>query len=106
MCDKIDEITPDDIRRVAHRVFGPDGTKPATVIAMGRDDVGDWRGVLRKVTKSRRILIEGRRLWLTGGREWLKLAGARTILSPLDMVSTVRNGWTSKDLRYISEDDH
>ncbi|KAI5122367.1 hypothetical protein M0805_004124 [Coniferiporia weirii] len=48
MCDRIDEITPDDIRRVAHRVFGADAAKPATLVAMGKDDVGDWRGVLRK----------------------------------------------------------
>ncbi|EJC98724.1 mitochondrial processing peptidase [Fomitiporia mediterranea MF3/22] len=48
MCDRIDEMTPDDIRRVAHRVFGADAAKPATVVAMGKEDVGDWRGVLRK----------------------------------------------------------
>ncbi|KAH8110624.1 mitochondrial processing peptidase [Phellopilus nigrolimitatus] len=48
MCDRIDEITADDIRRVAHRVFGTDAAKPATVVAMGKDDVGDWRSVLRK----------------------------------------------------------
>lgn len=48
MCERIDEITPEDIRRVAHRVFGVDGAKPATVVAMGKEDVGDWRGVMRK----------------------------------------------------------
>ncbi|THH06668.1 hypothetical protein EW145_g3928 [Phellinidium pouzarii] len=48
MCDRIDEVTPDDIRRIAHSVFGSDAAKPATVVAMGKEDVGDWRGVLRK----------------------------------------------------------
>lgn len=48
MCDRIDEITSDDIRRVAHRVFGSGIAKLATVVVMGKDDVGDWRGVLEK----------------------------------------------------------
>ncbi|KAL5533717.1 hypothetical protein ACEPAG_177 [Sanghuangporus baumii] len=48
MCDRIDEVTAEDIRRVAHRVFGPDVAKSATIVAMGREDVGDWRSVLRK----------------------------------------------------------
>ena len=48
MCDRIDEITPDDIRRVAHRYFGTDTAKSATLVAMGKEDVGDWRAQLRK----------------------------------------------------------
>ena len=48
MCDRIDEVSSEDIRRVANKVFGVDTAKPVTVVAMGREDVGDWRGVLRK----------------------------------------------------------
>ena len=48
MCDRIDEITPDDVRRVAHRYFGTDAAKPATAVVMGKEDIGDWRGQLRK----------------------------------------------------------
>ena len=48
MCDRIDEIMPDDIRRVAHRYFGTDAAKPATVVVMGKEDIGDWRAQLRK----------------------------------------------------------
>lgn len=48
MCDRIDEITAEDIRRVAHSVFGIGAAKPATVVVMGKDDVGDWQGVLKK----------------------------------------------------------
>lgn len=48
MCDRIDEITPDDIRRVAHRYFGTDAAKSATAVVMGKEDIGDWRAQLRK----------------------------------------------------------
>ncbi|TDL20967.1 mitochondrial processing peptidase [Rickenella mellea] len=48
MCDHIDEVTPDDVRRVAQRVFGTQSAKKATVVTMGREDVGDWQAVLRK----------------------------------------------------------
>ena len=48
MCDKIDEITVDDIRRVASSIFGLGVAKPATVVVMGREDVGDWRSTLQK----------------------------------------------------------
>ena len=48
MCDRIDEVTPDSLRRVANRVFGPDSGNKATVVVMGQEDVGDYRGVLRK----------------------------------------------------------
>ena len=48
MCERIDEITSNDIRRVAHRYFGNDAAKAATVVAMGKEDVGDWRAQLRK----------------------------------------------------------
>lgn len=48
MCDKIDEVTPESLRRVAARVFGPDSGNKATVVCMGHEDVSDWRSVLRK----------------------------------------------------------
>ncbi|KAI0720073.1 Metalloenzyme, LuxS/M16 peptidase-like protein [Cerioporus squamosus] len=48
MCDKIDAVDNATIRRVAARVFGPRSAAKATVVAMGREDVGDYRGVLRK----------------------------------------------------------
>ncbi|KZS93502.1 hypothetical protein SISNIDRAFT_454701 [Sistotremastrum niveocremeum HHB9708] len=48
MCERIDQVTADDIRRVSARVFGPDIQKSATVLVEGADDVTDWRTVLRK----------------------------------------------------------
>jgi mitochondrial-processing peptidase subunit alpha len=48
MCDRIDEVTPDDIRRVAGRVFGMESKNKATVVAMGHEDVGDYKATLRK----------------------------------------------------------
>jgi mitochondrial-processing peptidase subunit alpha len=48
MCDRIDEVTPDSLREVAARVFGPQINKQATIIVMGHEDVGDWKPVLRK----------------------------------------------------------
>ncbi|RPD82277.1 hypothetical protein L226DRAFT_607430 [Lentinus tigrinus ALCF2SS1-7] len=48
MCDKIDAVDNATIRRVAARLFGPRSTAKATVVVMGREDVGDYRGVLRK----------------------------------------------------------
>ena len=47
MCDRIDELTPEDIRRVAHRVFGVDAAKPISTVAMGTGDVGDVGKVLK-----------------------------------------------------------
>ena len=47
MCDRIDELTPEDIRRVAHRVFGVDAAKPVSVVTMGTEDVGDVKKVLK-----------------------------------------------------------
>ncbi|KAJ3480420.1 hypothetical protein NLI96_g8367 [Meripilus lineatus] len=48
MCDKIDEVDQAAIRRVAARIFGPESKNKATVVCMGREDVGDYGGVLRK----------------------------------------------------------
>jgi mitochondrial-processing peptidase subunit alpha len=47
MTAKIDEVTPESLQRVATRVFGPNGSKP-TIVAMGQEDVGDWKAVFRK----------------------------------------------------------
>lgn len=48
MTDKIDQVTPESVHRVAKRIFGPESGNKATVVTMGRDDIGDWRGVLQK----------------------------------------------------------
>ena len=48
MCDKIDAVDNVAIRRVAARLFGPRSPAKATMVVMGREDVGDYRGVLRK----------------------------------------------------------
>ncbi|THH27669.1 hypothetical protein EUX98_g6518 [Antrodiella citrinella] len=48
MCDRIDEVDAAKVREVASRVFGPDVRKSATVVAMGREDVRDWREMLKK----------------------------------------------------------
>ena len=48
MCDRIDELSSEDLRNVAMRYFGDEHAKRATVVVMGREDVGDWRGTLRK----------------------------------------------------------
>lgn len=48
MTDKIDEVTQESIQRVATRIFGPNSGHKATVVSMGREDVGDWQGVLQK----------------------------------------------------------
>ncbi|KAI0695619.1 Metalloenzyme, LuxS/M16 peptidase-like protein [Cytidiella melzeri] len=48
MCNKIDEVTSESVRRVAQNVFGPRTERKATVVCMGRDDVGDYTATLRK----------------------------------------------------------
>ena len=48
MCDKIDEVDQATIRRVAARIFGPESRNRATVVVMGKEDVGDWRAQLKK----------------------------------------------------------
>lgn len=48
MCDKIDEVDQAAVRRVASRIFGPETKNKATVVCMGREDVGDYGGVLKK----------------------------------------------------------
>lgn len=44
MVAHIDNVSADSIRRVAERVFG----HKATVVGMGREETGDWQGVLKK----------------------------------------------------------
>ena len=48
MTDKIDQVTPDDIKRVAARVFGPESGSKPTVVCMGHEDVRDWREAFSK----------------------------------------------------------
>ncbi|KAI0094433.1 Metalloenzyme, LuxS/M16 peptidase-like protein [Irpex rosettiformis] len=48
MCNKIDEVTPETVRRVAQRVFGPGTDRKASVVVNGRDDVKDYQATLRK----------------------------------------------------------
>ena len=44
MTDKISQVTPDDVRRVAARVFSPDSGSKPTVVVMGHEDVGSSYG--------------------------------------------------------------
>lgn len=48
MTEKIAQVTAEDIRRVAGRVFGPAEGKKATVVCMGHEDAGDWQGIFKK----------------------------------------------------------
>jgi mitochondrial-processing peptidase subunit alpha len=48
MVERIDEVTPESLRRVAIRVFGPESGNKATVVCMGKEDAGDWPAVLKK----------------------------------------------------------
>ena len=48
MCDKIDEVTPESLQRVATRIFGPQSGGKPTIVVMGREDVGDWPSTFRK----------------------------------------------------------
>lgn len=48
MCDKVASVRPEDLRRVAGRVFGADMKGPPTTLVMGRKDIGPWEGVFRK----------------------------------------------------------
>jgi mitochondrial-processing peptidase subunit alpha len=48
MMDKIDQVSPESVQRVAKRIFGPESGNKATVVTMGRDDIGDWRGIFQK----------------------------------------------------------
>ncbi|KAG6910491.1 hypothetical protein DXG01_009910 [Tephrocybe rancida] len=48
MTDKIDLVKPEDIRRVAARIFGPQSGNKPTVVCMGHDETGDWEDVFEK----------------------------------------------------------
>ncbi|KAG6337058.1 hypothetical protein ID866_2011 [Astraeus odoratus] len=48
MTAAIDRVTPEDIRRVAARIFGPRSGNKATIVTMGRGDLGDWQATLGK----------------------------------------------------------
>ncbi|KAK2461439.1 hypothetical protein APHAL10511_005902 [Amanita phalloides] len=48
MVESIDRLQPDDVRRVANRVFGPHTGAAPTVICMGHDDTGVWEDVFTK----------------------------------------------------------
>ncbi|PPQ67913.1 hypothetical protein CVT25_000325 [Psilocybe cyanescens] len=43
MTEKISEVTPSDIRRVANRIFGPDSGSKPTIVCMGHEDIGSWQ---------------------------------------------------------------
>lgn len=48
MCEKIDEVTPETVRKVAFRIFGPGNGRKPTVVTMGRKDISDWQRQLKK----------------------------------------------------------
>ncbi|KAF5385394.1 hypothetical protein D9615_001243 [Tricholomella constricta] len=48
MTDKIDLVKPDDIRRVAARVFGPKSGNKPTIVCMGHEETGAWEDVFTK----------------------------------------------------------
>ncbi|OSD03324.1 mitochondrial processing peptidase [Trametes coccinea BRFM310] len=48
MCEKIDAVEVSTIQKVATRIYGPRALTRPTVVVMGREDVGDYHGVLRK----------------------------------------------------------
>ncbi|KDR85708.1 hypothetical protein GALMADRAFT_109103 [Galerina marginata CBS 339.88] len=49
MTDKISNVTPQDVHRVAQRIFGPGSGSAPTVVCMGHEDIGDgWREVFTK----------------------------------------------------------
>ncbi|KAI3621767.1 mitochondrial processing peptidase [Moniliophthora roreri] len=48
MTDKIAQVTADDIRRVATRIFGPQSGNKATVVCQGHEDVKDYHSIFKK----------------------------------------------------------
>jgi mitochondrial-processing peptidase subunit alpha len=48
MVERIDEVTPETLQRVATRVFSPESGNKATIVCMGKEDAGDWPAVLKK----------------------------------------------------------
>jgi processing peptidase subunit alpha len=54
MTDRIDEVTPEAVQRVAARLFGPQSQGKATVVCMGHEDIGDYKATLKKYGVSSR----------------------------------------------------
>ncbi|KIJ66235.1 hypothetical protein HYDPIDRAFT_86328 [Hydnomerulius pinastri MD-312] len=48
MTAAIDKVDAESIKRVATRIFGPQSGNKATIVTMGRGEVGDWKAILRK----------------------------------------------------------
>jgi len=48
MTDKIAQVTPKDVQRVAARVFGPQSGNKPTIVCQGHEDVRDWGDVFAK----------------------------------------------------------
>lgn len=50
MVEKIDQVTPEAVQRVANRIFGPESGRKhrVMVVTMGHKDVGNWQGLLGK----------------------------------------------------------
>jgi processing peptidase subunit alpha len=48
MTAAIDKVTPESVRRVANRLFGPHSGNKATIVTMGRGELGDWQATFRK----------------------------------------------------------
>ena len=48
MCDRIDEVDEKEIRRVARKIWGQEGLGRSSTVVMGREDVKDVKGVLKK----------------------------------------------------------
>ncbi|KAF8140547.1 Metalloenzyme, LuxS/M16 peptidase-like protein [Boletus edulis] len=48
MTAAIDKVTPEHVKRVASRLFGLHSGNKATIVTMGRGELGDWQATLRK----------------------------------------------------------
>lgn len=48
MTAAINKVTPESVRRVANRLFSPQSGNKATIVTMGRGELGDWQAMLRK----------------------------------------------------------
>ena len=48
MTAAIDKVTPETIRRVALRIFGPQSGNKVTIVTMGRGELNDWQATFRK----------------------------------------------------------
>jgi processing peptidase subunit alpha len=42
MIEGIDKVSPESIRRVANRIFGPNSGRKPTLVSMGREEVKNW----------------------------------------------------------------